>query len=224
MIGLPGTLLVVAPHADDEVLGAGGLIYRVNNAGGTVLVLILNPQLGEWAGRMDEARAGLNVLGGGDLHVACYSGQYRFLDQVPHHEIVDSIESSIQAVRPDWLLMPDGDGMDDHQDHRIASHACLTACRPSGGTGQWRPPVVAAYEHMADAWPPRPRAEPNLIVSLSQEDVYAKVLAMREHKSQYRAYPSERSAEAIEGFAALRGGQHGVGHAEAFVQLRGVVL
>ena len=36
------TLLVIAPHADDEVLGCGGLISKVKKAGGKVYVLIFN--------------------------------------------------------------------------------------------------------------------------------------------------------------------------------------
>ena len=35
-------LLVIAPHSDDEVLGCGGLISKVKNAGGQVFVLIFN--------------------------------------------------------------------------------------------------------------------------------------------------------------------------------------
>ena len=35
-------LLVIAPHADDEVLGCGGLISRVKKDGGKVYVLIFN--------------------------------------------------------------------------------------------------------------------------------------------------------------------------------------
>ena len=35
-------LLVIAPHADDEVLGCGGLISRVKQDGGKVFVLIFN--------------------------------------------------------------------------------------------------------------------------------------------------------------------------------------
>src|SRR5262245_61404722 len=34
-------LLVIAPHPDDEVLGAGGLMQQVHNAGGRVRVVYL---------------------------------------------------------------------------------------------------------------------------------------------------------------------------------------
>ena len=34
-------LMILAPHLDDEVLGCGGLIHRVKQAGGEVFVLFM---------------------------------------------------------------------------------------------------------------------------------------------------------------------------------------
>ena len=80
-------LLVVAPHPDDEVLGAGGLMQQVRAAGGTVRVVYLTngdgfpdgvqleerggrPQPKDFRGygrrRQREARAALAALGLGD--------------------------------------------------------------------------------------------------------------------------------------------------------------
>jgi LmbE family N-acetylglucosaminyl deacetylase len=77
-------LLVIAPHPDDEVLGAGGLIQRVHEAGGTVRVIYLTdgdgfqeavtledkgnrPSFADYRGyghrRQGEARAALGALG-----------------------------------------------------------------------------------------------------------------------------------------------------------------
>ena len=35
-------LLVIAPHADDEILGCGGLMHKVKESGGQVYVIIFN--------------------------------------------------------------------------------------------------------------------------------------------------------------------------------------
>jgi LmbE family N-acetylglucosaminyl deacetylase len=77
-------LLVIAPHPDDEVLGAGGLMQRVHEAGGTVRVIYLTdgdgyreavtredkgnrPTFADYRGygrrRQREARAALATLG-----------------------------------------------------------------------------------------------------------------------------------------------------------------
>jgi hypothetical protein len=51
----------------------------------------------------------------------------------------------------------------------------------------------------------------------------AKIKAMAAHSSQVRLSPSERSDDAIEALARLRGVQAGVDHAEAFSVLRWLV-
>src|SRR5262249_1535632 len=50
-------LLVIAPHPDDEVLGAGGLMQRVNEAGGQVRVVYLTNGDAYRAGVRLEQRA-----------------------------------------------------------------------------------------------------------------------------------------------------------------------
>ena len=36
------SLLVISPHADDEVLGCGGLMDKIKKSGGSVYALIFN--------------------------------------------------------------------------------------------------------------------------------------------------------------------------------------
>jgi LmbE family N-acetylglucosaminyl deacetylase len=84
LISADTRLLVIAPHPDDEVLGAGGLIQRVHEEGGTVRVIYLTdgdgyreavtledkgrrPSFVDYRGyghrRQHEARAALAALG-----------------------------------------------------------------------------------------------------------------------------------------------------------------
>lgn len=86
-VGAHERLLVVAPHPDDEVLGAGGLIQRVLARGGTVHVVLVtagdgypdavrgetghaapapDDYVAYGARRIAETRAALDVLGGAD--------------------------------------------------------------------------------------------------------------------------------------------------------------
>lgn len=86
-VGARERLLVVAPHPDDEVLGAGGLVQRVLARGGTVDVVLVTagdgypdavrgatglavPAASDYvaygARRLAEARAALDALGGAD--------------------------------------------------------------------------------------------------------------------------------------------------------------
>ena len=55
-----------------------------------------------------------------------------------------------------------------------------------------------------------------LPVEVGKEGVDAKVKAHSMYRGVMRPYPHPRSAEAIEGLAAYRGGQAGCNYAEAF--------
>lgn len=89
-IGQGERLLVVAPHPDDETLGAGGLMQRVLEHGGRVQVVLMtagdgyreavaanthesNPDPSQFVAygerRLSEARAALHVLGNGRVRV-----------------------------------------------------------------------------------------------------------------------------------------------------------
>ncbi len=89
-IGAGERLLVIAPHPDDETLGAGGLVQRVLARGGSARVVILTagdgypdavaretgnrePRPADFVAygrrRMGEARAAVRELGGGRVHL-----------------------------------------------------------------------------------------------------------------------------------------------------------
>src|SRR5258708_19770290 len=67
-------LLVVAPHADDETGGAGGLMARIKDAGGKVYVMVMSTgdllhfddtgKKTKKATRRDELAAAMKTLGG----------------------------------------------------------------------------------------------------------------------------------------------------------------
>lgn len=60
------------------------------------------------------------------------------------------------------------------------------------------------------------RFQPNTWVEVRKEGVDAKVKALSMYRGVMRPYPHPRSAEAIGGLAAYRGGQAGCNYAEAF--------
>src|SRR5262249_54056161 len=75
----PGaTVLVLAPHPDDETLGAGGTIARLTAAGAAVHVLaVACPDGSMWGGHSDPAvrvkefQAACDILGVAERTVAC---------------------------------------------------------------------------------------------------------------------------------------------------------
>jgi LmbE family N-acetylglucosaminyl deacetylase len=210
------SLLVVAPHCDDEVLGCGGLISKMRRQGMGVTILIVNP---ETEARCEEAQAAAEILGVSDVRFGPLTP--RGLDTLTQRELIGLIEDQINWFRPNTVAIPSHEAA--HQDHRAVAWAGMAACRPAGNTAMHRPPIVLGWEEAADAWPPMPSSPPSLAVSLDRRDVATKIAAMAAHYSQVRMSPSERSDDAIEALARLRGVQAGVDYAEGYSVLRWLV-
>lgn len=211
---VPGSVMVISPHPDDEVIGAGGLVNRIVKAGGEAAVGIAHIGTQQ---RWDEAQASCGLLG---AQVFCLRdpADDSWLDAVPLAGLVGRIEGWLDVLRPECLLLPDPGGF--HQEHRVVAEAAMAAMRPSGGTGHWRPPVVACFEEPSDSWRIAEPMRPNWYVSLAEVDMEAKRKAMLTHVSQVRNWPSERSLTAMDALARLRGAQAGVDYAEAYTVLR----
>ena len=101
MINFKNTrLLVIAPHADDEVLGCGGLISKIKNAGGKVFVLIFNVGSIEKFNnkKFTELRKKETLAAMKFLKVDKYDTIFdspddnRYLDSKPLHELISKIE------------------------------------------------------------------------------------------------------------------------------------
>ena len=212
---LPRSVLVIAPHPDDEVLGTGGLLSRVTRSNREALVLY--GTMGNDT-RQTEAIGGLAILDDytDRINYSVLFPEYDgHMDTLPLKDIIEKIEDHIQRFEPEMVIMPEPGGF--HQDHRTLSHAAMAALRPNGGTFTYRPPIVAVYEEPSDYWTlETEQHHPILYVTLDQVDIDRKCEAMRNHFSQDRPHPSERSIEALRALATLRGAQAGVPQAEAY--------
>lgn len=210
------SVMVIAPHPDDDILGCGGLISRVVNEGGSVTVLYANL---ESVDRQKEIENALSLLPA-TVQTGIYCVEPDGIRSNVKH-LATWIESAIKHYKPEVVCIPNRTAY--HQDHRITAEASVIATRPSGGTGNHRPPIVLEYEVVGDVWPPRNTLAPQLSVTLGWKDVLFKMDAMTMHKSQIREAPSERSLHSICSLAELRGSQAGYGLAEAYSILRWVI-
>lgn len=209
-------VLVLSPHSDDEVIGAGGFIHRLGVQGGEVTIAYASVD----EVRLNEALAGLEVLhpGAKTRVLGRKRNPTDWLDKDSVGLLCARIETLIDEIQPDTVLLPDPGGF--HQEHRYVAEAAMAAMRPTGGTVHFRPPVVATFEEPTDVWRIAEPMRPTWFVTLDQADVIAKQRALDMHGSQTRNWPSERSNRALEALAELRGAQAGVDYAEAFTILR----
>jgi LmbE family N-acetylglucosaminyl deacetylase len=217
--------LVVAPHPDDEVLGAGGAIARFVAEGRDVFVTIVTkggPPLFEEGfierGRREalEAHAALGVTKTFFLE----GFPAALLDTVPLASLNAGIEEVVDEVEPQLILGPFHGDL--HADHRKIAESCMVAARPNG---RRRVGAIWAYETLSETnWNAAPITSgfyPNTYLDISSF-LHQKLEAMSLFESQIQSFPHERSLGALEALARHRGATVGVEAAEAFVQLRAV--
>ncbi len=226
----PPTVLVIAPHPDDEVLGCGGSILLHNDAGRVVHVLYLTS--GEQGSphhaaeelrtvREAEASVAARVLGisVSRLHFARFPDggiQPADLDQVA------AVVRLLRKVRPDLVYLPHAD--DASFDHRAGFELAWRALGMAGsrnfpewGTEPHWVPTVLGYEVWAAIGQP-----------VYFEDITAvldrKLTALACYGSQAAGAKGASQASHVGSAAAHLTGWRGActtgGHREAFTVLR----
>lgn len=229
------TLLVIAPHPDDEVIGCGGLIKKIKDNGGKVYVLFLT--VGDTKDfsqkgfstvkkRKNEIRKVANYLQLDGYYLAFEGNDYHLkLDLVGQKKIMDIIERespvSIEKVKPTIVAFPFP--LSYNQDHRIAAFAAHAALRTASNGDKHFVSNVLSYEQPADEWTLQNNNQPNFFVSLTSQQINAKLKALKLYKSQLRPFPNPRSIEAVKALAILRGSQSSHPFAESFTVHRTIV-
>jgi LmbE family N-acetylglucosaminyl deacetylase len=226
-----GKALVVAPHADDEVLGAGGLIallvgrgWRVDVAFATVAGYqsAQREDRSESSARLSEMHAATRTLGVATTEI--WPGGDRFhlkLDTVPNADLITFVEKSVGRSCPDLAVVPCRGHY--HQDHRALAQACIAALRPAPAAGRPFVSMVLAYGHTGFAWGGREcHFEPTVFVDITTT-IDKKLAALACYASQICPAPHPRSVEGTRAFAATWGACAGVHYAEPFECLRAVI-
>ncbi|WP_407946684.1 PIG-L deacetylase family protein [Pararhizobium mangrovi] len=217
--------LVVAPHPDDEVLGAGGTMAALTQAGCSVFVAVVTTgkapdfDMRQVTTVREECARAHEKLG---VRETLWLDQPAArLSEVAHVELNAALSGVVDAVRPGALVLPFVG--DIHMDHQLTFLSGLVAARPHGPKF---PPLVLAYETLSETnWNApylSPSFQPNYFVDISST-IDLKLDAMAAFSSQVRSFPHERSIEALEALAVMRGVTVGCAAAEAFVLLRNVI-
>ena len=221
-------LLVIAPHPDDEVLGCGGLMYKIKQNKGNVYVLFLT--VGGTQDFSQKGRSSIKEREREIKHVAKYlhideyaiafpGDQYHLkLDMLGQYQLIQHIERispvSLERVKPTIVLIPSPYSY--NQDHVIAATAAHTSLRPTEPLTKHFVSNVLAFEVPADGWTLHEARQPNFFLPLTPKEIKIKSKALRLYSSQYRPPLNPRSPEAIETLAALRGTQCQSPYAEAY--------
>lgn len=225
------SILVVAAHPDDEVLGCGGFLARQASAGAHVRVLLLGDGVssrsveGESAQdgpavlrREKEAQEAARILGVEELFFSRFPDN-RF-DTVPLLDLVRTIEEHVADQRPQWVLTHHSGDL--NIDHRRTHEAVLTACRPLPGG----PKKLLTFEIPSSTeWRfgrPGDAFLPNFFVDI-ENHLERKLEALSAYASELRPFPHPCSPEAIKAIAHRWGSVVGCKAAEAYVTLREII-
>ncbi|NIH80863.1 PIG-L deacetylase family protein [Amycolatopsis viridis] len=218
------TVLVVAAHPDDEVLGAGGTLARHVHCGDRVhALLVADGATSRYTAGMAErlakcTRRAAQVLGFASVHQLSLPDQR--LDTLPLLDVTREVEKVVDRVRPEvvYTHFPG----DVNADHGVVARAAWTACRPYVLPGLR---LFAAFETPSStewAWPLAGSTfSPARFVDVSAT-LDGKLDAMSCYDSELRDYPHPRSLRALRERAAYWGSRVGRPAAEAFQVLREV--
>jgi len=216
-------ILIVAPHPDDETLGAGGTAAKFAAQGHSVTVLVVCGHLpplykpDEFEITMKEAREAFEILGISDHRFLGIPAT--FVRDEPAHVLNGKIAAVIKEIEPQILLC---NYPDRHIDHRVIFDSVMVAARPAGRAGGGIE-ILAAYETLSETHWNAPHIEPNFVPNwvVDISDVFElKRRALSSYSSQIPDFPGARSIEAVEALAKFRGTQAGFAFGEAFQIIR----
>ena len=217
--------LVIAAHPDDEVLGCGGTIAKLVDAGWEVHTLILaegstsrdpardragrSAELGELAA---SAHRAAHILGTTSIRLETFADNR--MDGVDLLDVVKCIETEVARIRPSRVFTHHVG--DVNVDHTVIHHAVAAACRPVPGSCVRE--ILYFEVASSTEWRPAssiPAFAPALFVDITST-LARKILALQAYADEMRPFPHARSVRAVECLARWRGATIGCEAAEAF--------
>ena len=218
------TILILAAHPDDEVLGCGGTIAKLADKGAIIHVAFLAD--GVFSRAVDQvkmqedlrirrvaAQKACDILGIKSVFFGDFPDNR--MDTVALLDITKGLENLIAKYKPEVVFTHHAG--DVNIDHRCMHQAAVTACRPQRShpvktllcfevpsSTEWQLPGSA------------PVFAPNWYVDIS-DTLDRKFAALDAYAAEMRAWPHPRSQQAVEHLARWRGATVGVNAAEAFM-------
>ena len=215
-------ILVIAPHADDEVLGCGGTIYKHYLANDNVYVAIMTdaskgaPEL--FSNKdidkiRNEALKAHKILG--VTKTIFFDFPAPKLNQYPIYKIADKIKLLIKKYRIDTVYIPHRGDL--HKDHESVYDASLVAAKPLPNQSVKK---IFVYETLSETdWSDTVSSNvfvPRFFNVIKKSVLNKKITAMKCFKSQLKDPPNSRSLENLKNLASVRGSTVGNSYAESF--------
>ena len=213
--------IVISPHPDDEVLGAGGTLFKRNTIKKNSLYWIIVTRLNPSTPKKKIVRRNYEIKKISAIFKFKKVFQLNFntteLDNSSKKKLILNFSDIFNEIKPDELFVPHFS--DVHSDHKIVSEVI------SSSTKNFRFPFIKkilAYEVLSETDYNLNRKQvffPNYYEDITKF-LTKKKNAMKIYKSEIKSFPFPRSIKTIDALARLRGSQIGKNAAESFEILR----
>ncbi len=226
------SVLVVAAHPDDEILGCGGTLALHVGRGDSCCILIVAEGLTSRSTKRDLealklklevlkniARQAAQIIGINDIRFGGLPDNR--MDSLDLLDVVKLIEEVIDDVKPNIVYTHHYGDL--NIDHQLVHQAVMTAARPlpestvkkilyfevPSATG-WNTPT--SY----NAFLPQYYVDLSQIVRNNKSALDIKLEALKIYESEMRPYPHNRSMGSVKHLACWRGSSVGLFSAESF--------
>ncbi|MDA8742121.1 PIG-L family deacetylase [bacterium] len=217
------SMVVIAPHPDDETLGCGGTILKEKSAGSEVHWIVVT-EISQKLKVTDEQKMKRAV----EINEVAKAFDFnsfeilRFpaaeLDTVPIYDLIDSLTTCVRRINPSDIYLPyPGDA---HSDHKAVFDACIALTKWFRFSSVER---VFAYETQSetdfDISPMLSGFRPNTFVDIT-DTIDKKIEIASIYDSEFLEHPFPRNFESMRALAKIRGSASGFKYAEAFTLLK----
>lgn len=210
-------IVVVAPHSDDETLGAGGYLLKHKDAGDLIYCINVTNAKKEYGYSEDEVaywNKTLNIVKSKIGFEKTYDLglEPAGLNKLNGTNLIKCIQEIIEYIKPNVILVPYYG--DVHSDHRIVFDAVMAVCKP------FRCPsveqilcmeIISETDHAVSD----NGFCPNYFVDISKY-IEIKLDILRAYSSELKESPFPRNIDAVKALAKYRGASCYLHYAEAF--------
>jgi LmbE family N-acetylglucosaminyl deacetylase len=224
-------IMIVVAHPDDELLGLGATFNKLINEYNVIThVLILGEGITSRSEKRDVKKWELelkihtdNIFNAqkaiGYHSTSIYDFPDNRFDNVALLDIVKVIEKEKDMFKPEVIFTHHGGDL--NIDHQRTFESVVTCCRPMNN--EMVKTIISFETPSGTEW--RASSDPkhfvpNFFVSVSEENVNAKIKGMESYEFERRKYPHPRSPEALMIQAKRWGIVIGSEFAEAFCIIR----
>ncbi len=216
------SILIVAAHSDDEVIGCGGTIARHVIEGDFVYVIFIadgvssrNNKNIDIIKRQNFSENAKKILG---IHEIYNLGMPdNQLDKVPLLDIIKSLEKLFKRIKPSIVYTHHYGDL--NIDHCITNKAVMTLCRPIPESSVKE---IYSFEVLSSTEWAAPYVNPFIPTHYVNIEFFLdkKINALKAYEDEMRPSPHSRSIDHCITLAHHRGNSIGINAAEAFMTIR----